>query len=502
MQNVVEYLERSGANYPDKLAFSGEDCSLTFGELLCRAKALGTYIRQQTGLTNAPIGITIDRTVSSIVAMQGVLMSGNFYVPVDIKMPPKRAAHLAECIELLIFTEDNRDFAATMDVPSLNLEEGLLCPVDSALLQEAREQILDVDPVYMIFTSGSTGTPKGIVVSHRSVMDFTGWLTRFCNYTSEDVFGNQAPFYFDLSVKDVYQTLSLGATCHIFSKKLFTFPLLLLKEMEKCQITAINWATSAFHFVASSKALSRCQPTTLRTVTIGGEALQAKWVNVWQEALPQLHVINLYGPTEVTVDCTGYHLDRTFGDNEVIPIGKACQNKQILLLSPENTLVSRGETGELCVRGCGLAKGYYNDPEKTAAAFVQNPLQPHYPNLLYRTGDLAYENENGEYVFVSRFDGQIKHMGYRIELSEIETALHSLDGINNAVCLFHPERDKIIAVYEGALEQSDIATALRHLLPKYMLPNHYHKLDTLPLNPNGKVDRVALRTQYVTDSDN
>ena len=130
-------------------------------------------------------------------------------------------------------------------------------------------------------------------------------MADFCGYTSDDVFGNQAPFYFDLSVKDVYQTLKLGATCHVYPKKYFMFPLLLVKALERDGITAINWATSAFHLVASSGTLEKCAPRSVKKAALGGEALQAKHVNTWRRALPELHVINIYGPTEVTVDCTG-----------------------------------------------------------------------------------------------------------------------------------------------------------------------------------------------------
>ena len=322
----------------------------------------------------------------------------------------------------------------------------------------------------------------------------------FCGYTEHDIFGNQAPFYFDLSCKDLYQTLSLGATCHIFSKKLFTFPMLLLKEMERVGVTAINWATSAFHFVASSGALSKCAPPTLRKAALGGEALQARYVNAWKAAIPGLEVVNMYGPTETTVDCAAFHLTRDYRDDEAIPIGKACRNMQIILLDKDGKSVPDGEAGEICVRGSGLASGYFGNWEKDDECFIQNPTTV-FPHILYRTGDIAVKKDDGLLYFLSRQDGQIKHMGYRIELGEIETALHSVDGIAAAACLFDRSRDRILCIYEGEPDAAALARAMRRLVPKYMLPNIYEKLDALPMNANGKIDRVKLKEQFIHAED-
>ena len=368
---------------------------------------------------------------------------------------------------------------------------------DEALLRARREEILDIDPVYVLFTSGSTGTPKGIVIPHRAILDFTAWMTEFCGYTEDEIFGNQAPFYFDLSGKDVYQTLSLGASCRIFEKKYFTFPMLLLKAMEEAGVTAINWATSAFHLVAASGALTKYAPTHLKKAALGGEALQARYVNLWKAAVPGLQVVNMYGPTETTIDCAAMHLTREYRDDEPIPIGRACRNKQIILLKDDLTEAQPGEPGEICVRGSGVAAGYFADPAKTDAAFIQNPLCPDYRDILYRTGDMAVQREDGNFYFLARRDGQIKHMGYRIELGEIEVALHSLAGMQAAACLYDAARDRILCVYAGGMEPDALAKDLRKLLPKYMLPNLYEKLEALPYNANGKIDRVALKERYL-----
>ena len=205
----------------------------------------------------------------------------------------------------------------------------------------------------------------------------------------------------------------------------------------------------------------------------------------------------MYGPTETTVDCAALHLTRTYRDDEPIPIGRACRNMQLLLLKDDLTEAAPGETGELCVRGSGLAAGYFADAEKTNSAFIQNPLCPDYRDILYRTGDMAVQREDGNFYFLARRDGQIKHMGYRIELGEIETALYSVKGLREAVCFYDAMRDRIVCVYAGDLDTNALARALRTALPKYMLPNVYEKLDALPHNANGKLDRAALKERFL-----
>ena len=501
MTNAAEYLERTAARVPDKIAFSDASGSLTFGQLLTRARALGTVLAGLPGCKNAPVAVLTGRTVQSVAALQGVLQSGNYYVPIDEQMPEARMRRILAQVHAraIVFSESSRPQAERlMDcAPLVCLEEAEKTAPDDALLQARREQIIDLDPVYLLFTSGSTGTPKGIVISHRAILDFTDWLTDFCGYTEHEVFGNQSPFYFDTSCKDLYQTLKLGATCVILEKKFFALPLFLLQALDQHGVTAVNWATSAFHLAASSGALERCVPHALRKIVVGGEALQARYVNLWKAAVSGLQVVNMYGPTETTIDCAAMHLTREYRDDEPIPIGRACRNKQIILLKDDLTEAQPGEPGEICVRGSGVAAGYFADPAKTDAAFIQNPLCHDFRDILYRTGDMAVLREDGYLYFLARRDGQIKHMGYRIELGEIEVALHSLAGMQAAACLYDAARDRILCVYAGGMEPDALAKDLRKLLPKYMLPNLYEKLEALPYNANGKIDRVALKERYL-----
>ena len=499
--NVLAYLEETAERFPDKPAFSDGELELTFSRLRRYAQGVGTALARRSPRHNAPVCVLVQRSAAAAAGLLGALYGGCFYVPIDSQMPLSRMEAIFTALSpaALLYPAALEETAQSLArfCPILELESGFQTPADPVLLARRREGVLDTDPAYVIFTSGSTGVPKGIVISHRSVIDFVDWFVQAGAFTWEDVLANQAPFYFDLSVKDIYTALKTGATVHIIPQSLFLFPLPLVRFLEEKRVTALAWATSAFHLLAASGALEREAPTHLRTVLLGGEALQAKYLNRWRRALPHVRYVNLYGPTEVTVDCAWYPIQREFADHEPIPIGRPCPNKEIVLLDEQLRPVPPGQPGEICVRGIGLAKGYFGEWDRTRAAFLQDPRNPHYPDLLYRTGDLAVMDGEGVLTFLSRRDGQIKHMGYRIELGEIETALTALPQVEEAVCLFDGERDKILFVYSGE-ESPEVARQARALLPRYMVPNLYRWRDRLPHNPNGKIDRAALRAEYLS----
>lgn len=503
-KNVLEYLGSSAARFPNKLAFADETSQFTFAQLLAAAQGLGSALAEQSPALNRPVVVLINHTAANIAAFMGVLSAGHFYVPLDLQMPLPRLRGILEELSpvALIYPAGKEEIAQALSdlCPMMAAEDGFSYPINAPLLAQRQAKILDVDPVYAIFTSGSTGAPKGIVICHRSVIDFIEWMADACQFTSQDVLGNQAPFYFDLSVKDIYLTLKCGCTTQIIPKKAFLFPTLLVDFLTERKVSALVWATSAFHLVANSGVLEQKIPSHLRTVILGGESLQAKQLNRWRAALPDVQYINLYGPTEVTVDCTWYPITRTFADEERIPIGYACANKEVFLLDETLQPVSPGQPGELCVRGIGLSKGYFGQWDKTRAAFIQDPRNPSYPDLIYRTGDLAIMEEDGLFTFLTRQDGQIKHMGYRIELGEIETVLNSLPTIREAVCFFDQEKDRIHCAYTGSEDTKMLAKAARVMLPRYMVPNLYHRLDDMPHNPNGKIDRPKLKETFIHGS--
>ncbi|MBQ4353294.1 MAG: amino acid adenylation domain-containing protein [Clostridia bacterium] len=500
IRNAFDYLLHTAQRLLDKTAFADENISVTFSELYRSALAVGSALLPFRKDRFSHVAVLAERNVLSLIGMFGAMAAGCTYVPLDGKMPAERLTRILEKVQpaVVLYTAKDEKTAQICRAfaPVLSLEETVTAAAEEDALRQIRDTVLDLDPAYMIFTSGSTGMPKGIAVSHRALIDFTECIVDFCDTAEEDVLGNQSPFYFDTSIKDVYQTLAVGCTCHILPKKLFMFPTLLLDALNEKGVTALFWSASAFRLLAESGIFEKKHLERARLVVTGGEALQAKNLTCWQKAHPGCRFMNHYGPTEVTVDCTMYEIRRSFAEGENIPIGRACRNMEILLLDENLCPVKDGEAGEICVRGSGLALGYYGEPDKTASAFIQNPLNPHYPELLYRTGDLAKAGGDGELIFLARRDDQIKHMGYRIELGEIETALAAVQGIRTAVCFFDAEADQIVCC---AVLDADLAAVIGDLkkrLPVYMLPNKWRLSDSLPLNANGKIDRVRLKEQY------
>lgn len=498
-KNILEYLTASANKYPNKVAYYDEQVSATYSDVVRYSKSIASFILDKKKISNRPIAVFMDKGVCSLIAFHGITFSGNIYVPIDIKQPHSRIESILNVLEpeFVIVTSEDKHKAEELFGHDKIIEynAALQYTINEKHIDNVLNTQISTDPLYILFTSGSTGIPKGVCITHQAVIDFIDWLSLEFNITENDRFANQAPFHFDNSILDIYSTLKHSATLYIIPEKDFRYPNKLLDMLSNHKITIIFWVPSVLVNIANADLLSDFTYDGLKYIFFAGEVMPNKQLNIWRHYKTTPVYANLYGLTEIADICTYYIVDREFLDDEPLPIGKACLNTDIILLKEDDSLAKHGERGEICVRGISLATGYYNDKERTAAVFTQNPLNPHYPELIYRTGDIGYYNQYGELMFAGRKDFQIKHKGYRLELGEIENAASSLENIEHCCAVYNYEKEEIHLFYSGAenIDSVKIKKSLLEYLPRYAIPNHIHYIELMPLISNGKIDRNKLK---------
>ena len=497
MKHILELLDRTVRRWGSRPAFGDEHITLTWDEVDAAVQRVGTALAQYS-VQRRPVALYLDHEVPCLLAMLGTLAAGGFYTVLDTAQPPERVRRITGQLEpaLLVTDAAHREAADALGLacPVVEMADALNAVPDSFALQTLRNESLDTDLAYVLFTSGSTGAPKGVAIQHRAVLAYSAWAAATFGIDETTVFGNQTPFYFSMSVTDLYTSLRTGAQVQVLPRRLFSFPVQLLDYLTVHEVNTLYWVPSALGGVVRWKALDYTALPPLRTILFAGETMPTPYLNYWQAHYPGALFANLFGPTETTDICAYYIVDRAFSDDEPLPIGRACDNCGLLVLTDDGRAAEPGAVGELCVRGSFLAAGYYNMPDKTAERFCPNPLQPHYPEIIYRTGDLVRYDENGLLQYMGRADNQIKHMGYRIELGEIETAAFGQEGLQSCACIYDAPKDRLVLFFTGrkGLEE-DLLVRLAGRLPAYMQPTAYRRLQAMPQNQNGKIDRAALR---------
>lgn len=499
MYSILSYLNRAASDYKDRTVYTDGAVDITFAGLKRAAESIGTAVAK-TELAERPVAVLAGRHVFTPACYLGIAMAGCFYAPMDPGMPASRLQQILDVVraDTLIADRSNADTARSLGFGGriIIMEDAMEMAPDEKLLAERMRGITETTPLYVLFTSGSTGKPKGVLTSHQAAICYLDGLQEVIKLDETDVLGNQAPLDYIAAIRDMYLPLMTGACTVILHPNEFAMPQNLLRSLSDAGVTTLCWSATGLEIPArlgvfdDKESMPVLPP--LRRVVFSGSVISNPLLRKWQEAFPDAVFINQYGPTEATGSCTYYVIDHAVRNEEVIPIGRPYRHYLIDLITEDGRAAGEYETGEICVRGPALALGYYNDPEQTEKCFVTNPLQKHWKEMLYRTGDLGRYGDDGELYFLGRKDRQFKHLGHRIEPEEIEQKAVLLDGVDECTCTYSEERKAIHLFYKGTATAKEVSLFLRAELPSFMVPRKFTAMEELPRLPNGKLDRKRL----------
>lgn len=505
--NLIFHFEDTVKVKGNDIAVVHNDAEINFAELRERALILSDVITSELSVKignrfDEPVAVLIPKSVDAVVSDLAIMYSGSVFMNLDIKTPADRLKNILNLIQpKLIIT--NHKYEKLIDgyeeeiifIDDFNAEQHQpLTESDTDSILQRIELSIDTDPLCIINTSGSTGTPKGVILNQRSFMDFTERSREIFGFDGSEIIGSLSPIVFDIFDFELCMMMVYGSRIVLIDAMLSAFPARLLQYIAEHKVNYLFWVPSIMVNIANMELLDKISLPDLKTIWFAGEVFPTKQFLYWYDKLHNVTFANLYGPIEITLDCTYYIVKERPEETEPLPIGKAYYNTDVLILD-DDRLCKDGEPGELCVRGTSLAMGYYNNPEKTAAAFVQNPLNKAYPETIYRTGDIVYRRSDGNIIFKGRKDSLIKHMGYRIELGEIEHVIENeLSLVKYCCATYDHERKEIVLFYEyeTEIDEKEFRKNLSKVFPAYMIPKVYIRMDILPRNANGKIDRLML----------
>lgn len=523
-----QFLTASAHRSPDHTAVIFGERKLSYGVLDALTNQLARVLRERGVCNGDRVGIYLSKSLASVVSLFAILKTGACYVPLDPKAPAQRLAYIIR--DSGITTLLTTSMKAT-DIQAMFPEN---CPINTLILvdcdmpvenrpivtpmptrvtivpwDEVTEQpttpltekpTVETDTAYILYTSGSTGTPKGVMISHRNSLTFVNWAAECVGLTAADRVSNHAPLHFDLSTFDIFSSCRVGATIILVPEEASTFPVELVKLIERERITVWYSAPSVLTLLVLYGNLAEHDLSSLRTIVFAGEVFPTKYLRKLMTSLPKARYLNWYGPSETNV-CTFYEVTQLDPVRTApIPIGKACANSEVFAVNVSGRKVTKpGESGELYVRGPSLMQGYLGQPEKTAKVLVRNPFNPLFNELVYMTGDMVTIDADGYYLFIGREDGMVKTRGYRVELGEIEMILYGHPAIREVAALAIPDElagnrlCAVISLHEGAkLSREEVLTFCSQRLPSYMLPDVVDFRETIPKTSTGKTDRVSL----------
>ena len=498
----LDYFEKTVLEKTSLCAVIHNDKAITFGELRERALWFAMRVAETVNsAVNSPIAVFLPKEIDTVAADIGIMYAAAPFMNLDVKTPKERISNILERVRpaAVITSRKFAEVFSSVEIPVIFTDDdNTEIALDTQMLERRRSKLIDTDPFCIINTSGSTGTPKGVVLNHRSFFDFVDVSDEIFGFDGSEIIGSLSPVVFDIFDFELCMLMKHGSRLILLDAMLGAFPARLLENLVKTNVSFIFWVPSIMVNIANMGLLDKIKLPDLKLVWFAGEVFPTKQFLIWYDSLSHTKFANLYGPIEITLDCTYYIIDRRPSETETLPIGVPYRNTDILILNENNERCKVGEDGELCVRGTSLAMGYYNLPEKTSTVFVQNPLNSAYPEMIYRTGDVVYMRDDGVIMFKGRKDSLIKHMGYRIELGEIEHIIENdLRIIKYCCAVYDRGKKEIVLFYENDREISvqEFRKAISSRLPSYMIPAVFIKVEEMPRNTNGKIDRLLLSSR-------
>jgi D-alanine--poly(phosphoribitol) ligase subunit 1 len=513
--NLGLRFERVAADHRSSVAlWFASDQTVTYGELNALANRMASFLVARGVGPQSVVCLAGDKSAQAFAGMIACLKIGAVYSFFDPDGPVERIGKIfSTCAPTVVLAgrevlDRYASIAAAAgaavverDGPGLAAALAHADPTNPPVTRSPT----GASPAYIMFTSGSTGVPKGALMTHANVLNLVDWSVDTFGITPADVLTNLNALYFDNSVFDVYASLFTGARLVPFSRAEVQDPRRLVEKTAAAGCTTWFSVPSLLMFLQTMKAADGTTLTSVRRFVFGGEGYpKGRLKSLYEAYAASSELFNVYGPTECSCICSCHKVTaRDFDDlSGLPPLGQIAGNFAFLILGDDGKSVRDGEVGELCLLGPNVGKGYYRDAERTAASFVQNPFNDRFPEIMYRTGDLvSREPPEGRLRIHGRKDNQVKHMGYRIELEEIEAALLGLDYVREAVVLHGRVNglSRILAVLSaaGAATDDRIRRDLRRVIPDYMIPALFHREEKIPRGPNGKVDRLALAAKYL-----